>query len=304
MRRAAALGLAAIAGVSLHWVAVLSERVALHILDFWANEPNPEHHVGGEHLLLLLVGAGLFAWSSVTLYQQRRHLFGTRQVDAHVATERDARSCLIFLVSRQRRFDPKSQGLVERLRRDPATGAFTVPGVVVPEFPLTGDLGKDILALDALPPNHQWPWQQILRAIEPHRASLERIWLVGSMHSDGSQVELPLCRDWLQSYGLRAEIRMDETKDLQGNLGVEFEDYDNLLERLELLIRQEKELSGSEDDRRIAIDATGGQKTTSIAAAAATLNSDAIFQYVQTGGRKQVLVYNITYDNPLLQGEH
>lgn len=53
----------------------------------------------------------------------------------------------------------------------------------------------------------------------------------------------------------------------------------------------------SEED--IIIDVTGGQKTTSIAGALVTLNSQVTFQYVQTNEPYNVVAYDVVIQSPV-----
>ncbi len=47
------------------------------------------------------------------------------------------------------------------------------------------------------------------------------------------------------------------------------------------------------DEEDIIIDVTGGQKTTSIAGAVITLNSQVSFQYVQTNEPYKIMAYDV-----------
>jgi hypothetical protein len=73
---------------------------------------------------------------------------------------------------------------------------------------------------------------------------------------------------------------------------LDFEDFDSLLERLSSLPPLRERPS------KVALDVTGGQKTTSIAGAAITLSSEAVFQYVQTSPPFHVHLYDAAWITP------
>jgi hypothetical protein len=52
------------------------------------------------------------------------------------------------------------------------------------------------------------------------------------------------------------------------------------------------------NERDIIIDVTGGFKTTSIAGASITFNSQVTFQYVQTLPPNEVYAYDVVYQPP------
>ena len=298
-RQLLALGLTAAVAVSANWIAAASGEILLHVLDAMSDVVESTHNAGLAQWAYLGISTSVFILASISLYDLSRHLFAARQVSCRVATESDARSCLIFFVSREGRFNPKFQRFDEWL--DVATWKVCDPVSGV-QVPLTFSLGTDITALDAFKEPRFWAWQQMLRGLEPHLPRLERVWLIGSGGSDGSYHDLTRCRLWLERYGLTGRVQVDDAVNFEGQHGVNFENFQELKQRLDDVIRREKELAGTDADRRIVIDATGGQKTTSIAAAAATLNSDVVFQYVQTNHPKKPVIYDITYDSPFRSG--
>ncbi len=146
-----------------------------------------------------------------------------------------------------------------------------------------------------------WNWHQILRAIAPHRDRLELIYLIGSKNSKtpkgqvkpGSHEELQLCKRILEKY--RDDIvTTPHRKPLQietFEYPVEFDSVEALHGALENIIQRMQKTGTKTKD--MIIDSTGGLKTTSIAAAMATLrHPDMAFQYVHTDGDK-VLSYNV-----------
>lgn len=69
-----------------------------------------------------------------------------------------------------------------------------------------------------------------------------------------------------------------------------FEGFNLLKKELRAIISNELPHAG---EGGVAIDVTGGQSTTSIAAAAATIGTEAIFQYVQTNAPYNLLYYDV-----------
>lgn len=148
---------------------------------------------------------------------------------------------------------------------------------------LTGDLSQD--KGNAELSNRRWSWQQLLRGVAPHVSQLERVYLVGSSGDKSSFKDLGMCKNLLEQY-----CKENTVIEPFGE-AIDFEDVDAVHGLLERAIQAAKKSGAGEKD--IIIDATGGQKTTSIAAAMATLrHSEVEFQYVQTGG-PNVLAYNV-----------
>lgn len=153
------------------------------------------------------------------------------------------------------------------------------------EYRLSGEsLEDDIESLDG----SRWPWQQLLRAILPHR-ELKKIIIVGSKYgfsktTPGSYGQLADCQRLISRYAPE---------------GCEVIPYPDALpfEGFNLVKKTLREIIGAELPRAgeggVAIDVTGGQATTSIAAAAATIGTEAIFQYVQTNPPCEVLYYDV-----------
>lgn len=144
------------------------------------------------------------------------------------------------------------------------------------------DLTEDITALH----NTNWPWQQLLRAIQPHR-SLRKVILIGSKpggNRSGSFDLVPTCAKLLAPYvpdGCQVQIHSEP---------VPFEDFNSIKRTLRDIVLSEARTFG---EGSVVIDVTGGQATTSIAAAAATIGTEAIFQYVQTSEPHEVVFYDI-----------
>src|SRR5262249_42770880 len=158
----------------------------------------------------------------------------------------------------------------------PATGDFaTVSTGAHGKPPVTCSLKGEVLVTDiAALHGSRWPWQQLLRAIAPHRG-LRKLILIGSKHGTetdkpGSFALLADCGKLLGRYlpaGCEVHLHPE---------ALAFEDFNEVKRSLRGIISAEVRVAG---EGAIAIDVTGGQATTSIAAAAATIGSEAIFQY-------------------------
>ena len=74
---------------------------------------------------------------------------------------------------------------------------------------------------------------------------------------------------------------------------LDFEDIDNVYHALDEIINRVTKDKGVFTDKDIIVDFTGGQKPTSVALALYTLQRNIVCQYVQTGGDKEVLQYDM-----------
>lgn len=159
---------------------------------------------------------------------------------------------------------------------------------------LTGNIKNDIEAFTAQ--DFKVNTQQLLRAVEPHLAgnTLKRVFLIGSEGEDGSFTILETVNAMLLRYDANLIISVHGSKDH----GIRFEDVESLRNEYEALIEEAKKENHTEND--IILDATGGQKTASIAAAMTTFgNGNLKFQYVETGGNNpKVLTFNIVTGIP------
>lgn len=158
------------------------------------------------------------------------------------------------------------------------------------------DIKADIITLGG----HNFA--QVLRGIEPHLTEASLIWLIGSpdpKSSDsadqkkGSFIYLDQFKAALARYLPNVKIVCEPAP-------VDFEDVDQLYRTLNRIVdtivlhkRDRENKTYNEQD--IMIDATGGMKTTSIAAAMVTLHNKTSFQYVQTSGDKGVKSFKLIY---------
>ena len=148
------------------------------------------------------------------------------------------------------------------------------------------DLCTDIAALDKLV-DYRWNWQQLMRAIRPHKNSICLLHLVGSEGQGGSFSHLHTCKDWLKGYLPDIEITTNEEP------GIDFQDFNAIIHHIHATIAGQKERPLQLRDSDMVIDVTGGTSMASVAAAASTLNSRVTFQYVQD--HKDVYAYDVAY---------
>lgn len=228
----------------------------------------------------LLAVISLFVWSSWWIYDHRQRYLPVRSLSRQACKPH---ACLVLMVSTPNPRPPL----------DPGAERFPPSMQFGKTITFTGDLETDIHALGGT----RWNWQQILRAVKEHRDKLGqteskgRVHLIGSSGQDGSYPWLPACRLFLQQYFPQAAI-------IPYIVPVDFEDLDSVRDAIQQIIGQEKGRGTPEGE--IIIDATGGQKTTSIAVALATLNSKVTFQYVQTTDDPKVIAYDVVSETPRL----
>ena len=218
----------------------------------------------------------VFIVTSICLYHNRQAFAPVRSLSRHLCEPHEV---VILLVS-------------------PSNPAVT-PGAPLFPFHLTdgrghsvalagASLAEDIKTLDAI----RWNWQPLLRALVPHthEARLQRLHLIGSSGPGGSFEQLPLCQQFVGQYLPQVEIQPLRDP-------VDFEDFNTLVRCMRRIIEAEKRRGISERD--IIIDVTGGFKTTSIAGAGITFNSQVMFQYVQTRPPYEVYAYDVLYQSPM-----
>jgi len=114
----------------------------------------------------------LFLFASWALYLRRRDLMGVGAVSEAPV---EPRTALII---------PVSPVFEEVTAHGPGVRITRTHNGEVTVVELAGsDIGHDIDELDQL---HRWPWQQLLRAVRPHRESLRYVYLLGSLGKGGS----------------------------------------------------------------------------------------------------------------------
>ncbi len=172
----------------------------------------------------------------------------------------------------------------------PVTSDFPIQfasGVSIPG----DDLQTDIEGLNPA----KWNWQQMLRVLQIHQHTLKHVFLIGSADTEyqgkktlGSFHDITFAKKIIKKYCPNI-VKIDDI-DHYGT-PVDFEDFKSLVSVMEEGISFYKKKGLHEQD--IIIDATGGQKITSIAAAVVTMNNNVTFHYVQTNPPNRVLAYDL-----------
>lgn len=218
--------------------------------------------------LSIPIFAALFLASLVWLYQVRHKLLGHRTLAQGPAEPH--RALIAFL-------SPPSLPLAW----DGADGS-SIP--TLKGMPLPSKLAEAIEATDQGKLGIRWNWQQFLRSLRRHRETLESVYLIGSTQS------WPFLEDAekLLHHVLPRNVRVFHPEE-----AVNFEDVRQLMGEIKSAVRKLRSEDDSLSDRDVVIDVTGGQKSTSVAGAVVTLNSDLKFQYVQTNEPYDVLLYDV-----------
>ena len=216
----------------------------------------------------------LFIFSVLGLYHYRKEFLGFRTLE-QVQTK--PHTCLILLFSYPN-IVPQSFSFPLKIKDRHGN-----------EVELQGEsLEDDINALNKI---NYWNWQQILRGLRPHKTLLKYVYLIGSSGEKSSYKYIDDVEKLIKQY-------VKDITVLKAKKAVDFEDLEKLIEIISKAIRELKEKYGLED-RDIIVDVTGGQKTTSIAGAVVTFNSNITFQYVQTGKKHDVLAYDVDIESPV-----
>ena len=242
--------------------------------------PSSENRLFGlDHNASLLLASCAVLISALYLYWSRERFLPVRSLHSHSAPK--AHKVLISCIS-------PSSYLFEIHRKDDGTRSLRIKDKrdgAMRELQLTWDIEID--AENKQLSELHWNWQQILRGIRLHATKLERIYLIGSSEDErgqGSFDQLKQCAALLRGY------LGDGTEIIPGNEAVDFEDLNALYHSLSGCISDAHNANYRADE--IIIDATGGLKTTSIAAALVTLhNPRHEFQYIGNNGK--ALSYNV-----------
>ncbi|MEW5823026.1 MAG: hypothetical protein AB1766_01635 [Pseudomonadota bacterium] len=231
----------------------------------------------------LLVGTAVFLLGSTLAWWLRREYLPVSQLRAGEVRPHKVLICIVSRISEEHcRIDPQGQ-----LELKDAQEAF------IPAPP-----GVDLNGLiDHIKEKQcRCNLDSLLRAIQPHAQAgkLERLYLIGSRES---HKDIPNIQRLLDGrLGSAPTLKIHPWPE-----GIDFENLDALDRTFETIVKEVREFHEYRDgrdfryhERDIIIDATGGQKTTSIAAALATLRFQGLeFQYVQTGQNRQVLAFDV-----------
>jgi len=174
--------------------------------------------------------------------------------------------------------------------------------------------------LEAMAKGHRLSWEQSLRMIQHHSQgvatpankarSLKRVYIVGSPGQGGSAILIPSFATLVRQYygdtiQLFAVLSKDKVsadirplspvgdgigcQEVTAEEGVDFESYDHVYRAIATADRDRKK----HGLKTMAIDITGGQKPTTVAAAIYTVSQTLEAQYVQTGDAKHVVSYDL-----------
>jgi hypothetical protein len=171
---------------------------------------------------------------------------------------------------------------------------------------LSNDLDRDIKSMEALKgkePPLRWSWEMPLRGLRHHFGELKSVTIICSKESV-EQVDwfLDICRRYDPLKDITFFILAKDPTELipapSGALdsvrGWNFESFDELSSAMWRLIRKLRKQHGIKESE-IMFDFTGGQKVTSIVAAAITFNRKIKSQYVQTNYPWEVLGYDVIH---------
>ena len=168
---------------------------------------------------------------------------------------------------------------------------------------LSNDLEKDIKAIELHKKTHPfWRWEMPLRGIRTHLGILETVTLVCSRQSiQQKQWFLDICKRYEQLDNVtfyllvkgKPHLIPASSQVLDPAQGFVFESFDELSDAMWILLKKFKKRKFLERD--IMIDFTGGQKVTSVVAAAITFNREVKAQYVQTNHPWETLSYDVIH---------
>lgn len=296
-----------LAGTGLHWLATVAEHALLE---------------GGglSPLILGSLGFGLNALSAYFLWRYSRRFSGAEQRiavwDEHV---RPRRVVIAFVSS--------FNGTLEH--KNGVHGWTLTVGGKEHVLPVSsGIAGIEQWEEEQKKQDGRFFWNALplLRGLRPHLGTLERVHLIAStdiLDTAGQVVTRGSARQVASIGAFLWSVLQHETEgksvglhyhtpteghfaDTVPGSQLPFHDVDALYAGILHLLSQE-EARGLRPSQ-IIVDATGGQKTSSIAAALATLNSSLAFQYADTNRSGHVGVFDWTYKSeaqaPHAPGHH
>lgn len=230
----------------------------------------------------VLVAAGLFWVAALFVYRIAKNIVRVR----HLArAEVRPHAVLIAAISPFSAVARQTADGLELTGKDQGKERLVV---------LSGRLDEDIDRFTQA----EWRWQgqHFLRALRPHLAAgtLRELVLIGSTGDRGSFGSLDLAARLAGLYCPELHIQKDSNP-------IEFENVEELQRCFDGWIDRFAAAGLAESD--IIIDATGGMKTTSIAAALTTLHRPQVqFQYVQTqatesDGKFHVIAFDVVAES-------
>ena len=232
----------------------------------------------------------LFSLSAFWMYAVRQTLFQPRT--RFIRSEKpEPRECLVVFLS--------------SLHIDRVKSVEGVPEWFSPRWVLAEDL-EELRRLKEQSHDFVWSWEQSLRGLRYHLSRLRTVVVIcskdsiGQVHwfrrilgqySEFSGLDFKVCcRSNEDSIRLEA-CGIDHDPITDPDKGWNFEQFDDLSRAVLHLVRQ-LHVRGFPDEE-IMVDFTGGQKVTSVVAAAVTFNRLLKAQYVQTNPPYDVTGYDI-----------
>lgn len=253
------------------------------IVRIWIAETIPATlRIWGALSWFRIIAITLFVGSMIALYLQRNTFFKPRT--RHLINEEpEKRKHLLIFLSALR------EGISYR------------NGVPL-DLTLAWKLVDDLVAMEQHKKETKslWPWEMGLRAVQPHIGRLKTVTVVCST---SSILEVGLFLDILRNYkelnGVTLyvlyrggdKVAEDFAKVVVDTYqGLEFESFDELSDTLWSYLKRHKL-----PEEEVMIDFTGGQKVTSVVAAALTFNRRIKAQYVQTNSPWRVMSYDVVH---------
>jgi len=268
---------AILVALSASWASDASKET----LDLWFSGIKGEFSLSRWFYILF------FLVSVMLLYHQRKSFFKPRTRYLRDENPEPRKHLVLFLSNLDTQKGTYNEGVPEGLT-------------------LSGCLESDIQKMEELKsknPPLRWPWEMPLRAIRHHLPKLESITLVCS-HKSILQVKwfCEICNKYDEIKNNINLFILAKNKDKQTKLfkfqdqissenGLDFESFDELSDSIWSLINMLKKKGFKENE--IIIDFTGGQKVTSVVAAATTFNRAIKGQYVQTNPDWEVKSYDV-----------
>jgi hypothetical protein len=231
-----------------------------------------------------------FLGSAILLYRQRDAFFRPRTRYLKNEAPEQRRHLILFL---------------SNLNTDKGKFNNGVPDGLT----LSNNLDVDIKKMEVLKdkkPLLRWPWEMPLRGLRHHFGVLQNVTIVCSKESI-EQVDwfLDICKRYDHMKDIIFFLLVKGPTEListpfgafDSARGWDFESFDELSDAMWTLIRKLGKQHGIKE-REIMIDFTGGQKVTSVVAAAITFNRKIKGQYVQTNKPYEVLGYDAMLATP------
>jgi hypothetical protein len=265
------------------------------------------------HFLLGLLPLGLFIFTSVHLYRLRSTVFTSRAL-VNKTSAPEVHALILLLSNSKPRLTPKENAQAEDDQYACAQDAILLARNraaelgrqdALKQFVKDGWPAKDLSWDKKQKAPQYWNWQQPLRTLSAYaengREALKEIILIGSAYpedrdadrKDDSFTQIADCMRLLDCVTPPGCIVRGFPR------GVDFEDYDALYdaicEAIDDAVERLQPMFGS-TRVQVCVDITGGQAATSIPAAVAAINREALYSYVQTAEPFRVRFYRARID--------